>query len=212
MRKGFTLAEILISLTIVGVISLLTLPSIIGTYRTKIYTTQLQKVYSQLSTAIEQVISDEHADNLNSENEDVLTGFYATSVYDNPDDFFKYVKKTKTCNPSTCLANSYKKPNGTSLSSMATYRTCIATSSGAVVCMRFDQGKGVTTFLVDVNGAKDPNMTGLDTFVMQVADNGALVDTTKDASKCNKGSGTVEAAAAGCIAKASKNGWSVKND
>ena len=209
MKKGFTLAEVLISLTIVGIISLLTLPSLIGSYKTKMYTAQLQKVYSQLSTAIEQVISDEHADNVNSEKEDMLTGFYATSVCDNPTSFFNYMKKTKTCNSASCLASSYKKPDGTSLGAPVV-SDCIKTSSGAAVCMKYESG--ATVFIVDVNGAKDPNMTGLDTFVMQVADNGALVDKQNDPDKCNSGSGSVESAAAGCIAKVSKNGWSVKND
>ena len=38
------------------------------------------------------------------------------------------------------------------------------------------------------------------------------VEKQNDPDKCNTGSGSVESAAAGCIAKVSKNGWSVKHD
>lgn len=51
MKKGFTLAEVLITLGIIGVVAALTLPSLITNYRKKQTVAQLKKVYSELSQA-----------------------------------------------------------------------------------------------------------------------------------------------------------------
>ena len=45
MKKGFTLAEVLITLGIIGVVAALTLPSLITNYRKKQTVAQLKKVY-----------------------------------------------------------------------------------------------------------------------------------------------------------------------
>ncbi|MBS5803111.1 MAG: type II secretion system protein [Brachyspira sp.] len=53
MKKytGFTLAEVLITLGIIGVVSALTIPALIGKYKEKQRVTQVKKVYSVLSQA-----------------------------------------------------------------------------------------------------------------------------------------------------------------
>lgn len=53
MKKAFTLAEVLITLGIIGVIAALTLPGLIQGYRKKVTETALKKAYSQLSQALE---------------------------------------------------------------------------------------------------------------------------------------------------------------
>jgi prepilin-type N-terminal cleavage/methylation domain-containing protein len=51
-KAGFTLAEVLISLAIIGVVAALTIPSVIRNYRAMQYETSLKKAYSDLSKAI----------------------------------------------------------------------------------------------------------------------------------------------------------------
>ena len=58
MKKGFTLSEVLITLGIVGLIAALTIPAVMKNYKNRLYVSQLQKVYSQLSDATKSVISD----------------------------------------------------------------------------------------------------------------------------------------------------------
>ena len=62
MKKGFTLSEILITLTIVGVVAALTVPAVMKNYRNKMYTAALQKTYNQLSDATIAIMNDEHVD------------------------------------------------------------------------------------------------------------------------------------------------------
>ena len=51
MKKGFTLAEVLITLGIIGVVAAMTLPTLVQKYQDKADHSHLQKVYSQLLQA-----------------------------------------------------------------------------------------------------------------------------------------------------------------
>ena len=51
MKKGFSLAEVLICLMIVGMIAAMTIPSIVFRYQEQITVTKLQKTYSTLSNS-----------------------------------------------------------------------------------------------------------------------------------------------------------------
>jgi prepilin-type N-terminal cleavage/methylation domain-containing protein len=46
IKKGFTLAEVLITLGIVGVVATITLPSVIKNYQKRQTVTQLKKAYT----------------------------------------------------------------------------------------------------------------------------------------------------------------------
>lgn len=52
MNKGFTLAEVLITLGIIGIVCALTLPAFIGKWRQNIVETRLQKFYSAANQAV----------------------------------------------------------------------------------------------------------------------------------------------------------------
>lgn len=53
MRKGFTLAEVLITLGIIGVVAALTIPTLISNYKTKEASVRLKKFYSMMNQAIQ---------------------------------------------------------------------------------------------------------------------------------------------------------------
>lgn len=52
MRKGFTLAEVLITLGVIGVVSAMTIPSVVNKFRAKALETGFKKSYSNVSKAI----------------------------------------------------------------------------------------------------------------------------------------------------------------
>ena len=58
-KKGFTLAEVLITLSIIAVVSVLTIPSVIKNYRYKSYAAAAQKTYAQITDAIQTIMTDE---------------------------------------------------------------------------------------------------------------------------------------------------------
>ena len=57
-KSGFTLAEVLITLGIIGVVAAMTLPALVGKYKEKQRVTQLQKAYSILNQAFLMAIKD----------------------------------------------------------------------------------------------------------------------------------------------------------
>lgn len=56
--NAFTLAEVLITLGIIGVVAAMTIPTLINNYQNQVYVTIFKKGYKQLSQAMAQVIGD----------------------------------------------------------------------------------------------------------------------------------------------------------
>ena len=52
MKRAFTLAEVLITLGIIGVVAAMTIPIVINKYRSYVLEVQFKKAYSNLSQAI----------------------------------------------------------------------------------------------------------------------------------------------------------------
>lgn len=60
MNKGFTLAEVLITLGVIGVVSAMTLPTLINKYKMKTYEIGLKREYSVLQNAINYINAEEN--------------------------------------------------------------------------------------------------------------------------------------------------------
>ena len=54
--KGFTLAEVLITLSILGVVAAITIPNIVQNYQKRLTVTKLQKAYANLETAANNIM------------------------------------------------------------------------------------------------------------------------------------------------------------
>lgn len=57
-KSGFTLAEVLITLGIIGVVASLVLPTLIEKFKDKVYITQTKKTYSTVQTVFNQWMYD----------------------------------------------------------------------------------------------------------------------------------------------------------
>ncbi len=51
-KFGFTLAEVLITLGIIGIVSAMTIPTLVKNYQTKVRDNQFKKVYATLNQAV----------------------------------------------------------------------------------------------------------------------------------------------------------------
>ena len=58
MKKAFTLAEVLITLGIIGIVAAMTLPTLINKYEKSVATTKLKRIYSLLTNATQRAIND----------------------------------------------------------------------------------------------------------------------------------------------------------
>ena len=127
--KGFTLAEVLVTLGIIGVVSAMTVPSLMQNYQRQSYVTQLHKVYNELSQAAVQYQTERNAVNLKEAG--LSTQAAAESFIE---DHFKIVQKCGS-DRTPCFADAgiYKKLSGTPISSWQTPRTHYVISSGASI-------------------------------------------------------------------------------
>lgn len=206
MRSGFTLAEVLITLGIIGVVAAITIPTLMNNVQDMQLKSAWKKEYSVINQAVTQMAND---------NGGSLKGFWTTdsSTTENSilDMFSDYLKLTKKCyslsvvstpeqadkcwhSTSGSLAAHYMK--GTILNG---YGNNYGYASGGIlndgtllIFYGFEGVVGdgtcpgplcVTSIYVDVNGYKKPNVVGKDIFRIYVLENstkpyGAAGDTT----------------------------------
>ena len=207
------MAEVLITLGIIGVVSAMTVPSLIQNYQRQSYVTQMHKVYNELMQASERFMSDNNAVNLKE------AGLNSQAGLDN---FIKSNFKIITdCGASStpCFApnSQYKKITGTGAGTSQPANVTLA--SGVSFAYGYT-GAGGTDKLaiidVDINGAKGPNIAGRDVFIIGVFNNGLIDDygaVSAPASKderdnlfnnnCNSSSGGWY----GCFGKILNDNW-----
>ena len=181
MKKAFTLAEVLITLGIIGVVVAITMPTLIQRFREKETVSKLQKAYSAISQAYEYAL----AENGTPDN----WGLVSFSQNDETDEknilyhLKPYLKLTEYCGTKqfACWNNTksvtgvtfshssakyYSKAilsDGTAILSLVSDTTCTVGSSGIKnIC-------GVIR--VDLNGKKPPNIMGRDVFSFHVTKN-----------------------------------------
>lgn len=179
-NKAFTLAEVLVTLGIIGVVSAMTVPTLMQNYQRKTYVTQLHKIFNEMSQAGLRAINDNNAVSLKE------TKYSSPS---NTSTFFRtYFKVVKDCGTDvrSCLASSYDNMNGQTVTTPATISntSCVAIASGAVICLsphyRSVNDEGAT-LLVDTNGLKGPNIIGRDFFNMLLAPSGSVIANDSEA-------------------------------
>ena len=57
IKSGFTLAEVLITLGVIGVVAAITMPTLISHHRAKVFEAQLKKAYSSISNATRMLVA-----------------------------------------------------------------------------------------------------------------------------------------------------------
>lgn len=216
MKKAFTLAEVLITLGIIGVVAAITIPALIQKYTDIRNSAMLKEDYSILQQMMKSAVDEGASVSASGYTLENLKNYFNTY-------FLPYVKILSVCyDEEGCWSEGYKSLSGTIFS----YTGCgVETISfvlynGSYVCMDdFADGRfGVETssatvgFLVDVNGAGKPNTFGKDIFALTLKDEELLpggydmtddeVDKNCSVSKCSgKWCGIY------CLVKAQKQGF-----
>lgn len=230
MKKAFTFLEVMFGLAIVGLISAMVIPIFFNSFGNKVMGTQLKKVCAQITLGTKEVITDERSDDtitLDQDEENTERGFYFTTAGVKTSNatqgaqYFlnKYIQHRKVnCGPggsNDCVGQKYRTPEKKNLGTIPSGYYCVQTVNSATICMNFDEDDKVMMTIVDVNGSEKPNITGADTFVMYITDDGNLKDLDENADNCNKDreSGTsIVDYAAGCFTKVVANGWAMPKD
>lgn len=148
----------------------MTVPTLMQNHQRKTYVIQLYKVYNEITQAALQYQTDRNAVNLRE------AGINST---DSSIAFIRnYFKIVKECDGlSGCFADSYKKMNGAEVS-LGNTRSFVLANGASVRPLYNAVGLALISVLVDVNGAKGPNIAGRDLFIMCLYINGVLDDAS----------------------------------
>ena len=172
---AFTLAEVLVTLGIIGVVSAMTVPTLIQNYQRQSYVTQLHKVYNEMSQAVLKYQTDKNAVNLRE------AGLGSqTEVNNFIHNYFKVVKDCGSDIPSCFASGNYRKLDGVKYpnydNANDNQNSYILASGAAIGVQAFSDASRniVMQIAVDTNGKKGPNIVGRDFFAMYVYNNGVI--------------------------------------
>ncbi len=232
-KRGFTLAEVLITLAIIGVVAALTIPTVVRNYQKQETATKLKKAYSTLANTTNLAIADEGPVSgweVGQQNGESAVNFSNTYLV-------PYLKILRNCGIKTSNECSVeyttldKTGSGVLNGSFARFFT----ADGTIVAISTQNFLGSSDglpykymiVLVDVNGQKKPNTYGKDIFELRYyvfngsatnRNNGKFMPpgydyarvsllSESDASSCSKkGNGRF------CAAVIIKDGWEIKDD
>lgn len=156
MKKAFTLAEFLITLGIISVIAVLTMPSLISEYQKEQTVNQLRKVYSDLNNAIK--LSEVY--NGPMEDWDYVDGSGYNAVAPFVKKYYQpYFKDSRVLKPDELIPLSkYQMIEGFS-------PAYLVLNNGVIMDFYTHIGHGYIWIVVDLNGLRGPNKAGRDIFV-----------------------------------------------
>lgn len=159
--KGFTLAEVLITLSIIGVIAALTVPTLINSYKEKIWEIQAKKIFAEVASAWKLYIAD---------NGGSPVGTYTNYLNLKSKFLVPYFKSTRDITFSVRHLNSsdgYDTSNGIILKNVVYIGVHNNGDSGSC------NNNRCAILYIDVNGSKAPNRVGYDAFMIPLTRNGA---------------------------------------
>lgn len=145
-RKAFTLAEVLITLGIIGVVAAMTLPTLIQNYKKKEASTKIKKFYSMMSQAI--LLSEAHNGPISDWSHPERIADDDNELIANPKDRVEFFNKYLKPYLKTIKSESVDENDNT-----------VILSDGSIIRL----SSGYCTGLVyDINGDKTPNSYGRD--------------------------------------------------
>ena len=196
--RGFTLAEVLITLVIIGVIAAMTIPTLINKTNNQELVSRLKKTYSTMAQATQRIIAEEGQPRAD-------IGGWATSNEAVFNMYKKYLSKAKECSGrySGCLSEPYKALDGSPRTFDSVNKFALVMADGAEIyiadavsedCSSSYNGVNGScqAIIVDVNGGKKPNTLGRDTFKFALKENGLVpvgCDTSVDICTASGGWG-----------------------
>jgi len=176
-KKAFTLAEILITLLIIGVIASLTIPGLISDTQDQQYKAAWRKTYSDLDQATKRIMTD-NGGSLSGVCSETIGMDRCACIRDKLTNYLNYVK---TCNygASGCFhqhGGDFKKLSGDPFYSPSSSWVCgtgLVLNNGTLIDI--DYWSDVWTasnpyvyIMVDINGSKGPNTVGKDIFAINL--------------------------------------------
>lgn len=193
MKKAFTLAEVLITLTIVGIIAAMTIPTVTIEHKKQVYVAQLKKAYTEVTQGLK-ILSQSKGciDNL------ACTGYFSTGAsisgtYNLLNDLSNYMNYTKLCvtglDPRPCMAEwnrdldqttGGERPVLGAMQTLSNYSFGISSPQigNCTSALSYNGVNVCNVVYIDVNtGTSGPNQYGRDIFTFYIMNNCTLIPT-----------------------------------
>ena len=216
-KAAFTLAEVLITLGIIGVVAAITLPTLIKNYQKQVYVTQLKKVVNTLENNSRKILADEGVDSLQD------TPLYSPDLDEkrnfklNKEYFEKHYKLTplsESTEYAIMMKSIFDDVGSTTDNYYSNDGACITTLNGQSAFLYYDH----FNIIVDINCAKRPNKVGYDRFAILFNDNNGSLYTEESESMCtsnidyedeDEAAGALKHIVVGyyCFCKIVEDGW-----
>ena len=180
-KCAFTLAEVLITLGIIGVVAAITLSIVINNHKEKVTVTRLKHAYSILSQAFNRIVPED-----GTPDEWGMTGMNSQSHVIMANKFVPYFKIIENC---VGKSDTFVKNNCTKVFySKNAYSSFVIQNGTTIVFRNYNEActskygsvKDVCgEIIVDTNGVSFPNKPGVDVFVFYIYKNGIIPKGTK---------------------------------
>lgn len=207
--QAFTFAEVMVTITIIGIVAALTMPGLVAHYHEKEYVSQLQKSLSQFEQAMQHIMFRHECTDI------ICTGIFDGIANDTEwnnrfnEEMTKSIKIIKSEKNGTAMQPELKsaplKPKDTKLTAQTDWRSTdgykFMTPDGVLYVVTpknctFVPYQNLSTIknicaevTIDVNSLRRPNQYGRDLFKFIVAQNGHLYPLySKDYSNAMTGS------------------------
>lgn len=180
MKKAFTLAEVLITLGIIGVVAALTMPSLMANYKKSVAKNQFKKTYSTLTNAFNQTVQD-LGESVDCSNQ----SYTSEACKELWNEFVKNLNVVKYCETDAyaqgCVPD-YSSENfprtqgcgGFSAPQIKEQQPAAVLADGSII---FPYGWQKTLYPAigfDINGFKKPNVGGQDVFSLGISNKSGL--------------------------------------
>lgn len=168
-KAGFTLAEVLITLGIIGVVAAITIPVLVTNYQERQVVTKLKKNYSLMA----QVFRRAQDEDLVFETEECLNtvnGKPQMSECYNLDSILHYLTVVQDCGREAkgCFDVEYKTlagPKERDFEHLPRYKKFILADGTSIAMESYNDKDVLGEFWIDVNGKRKPNVVGKDIFL-----------------------------------------------
>jgi prepilin-type N-terminal cleavage/methylation domain-containing protein len=180
LTKGFTLAEVLITLLIIGIIASITIPGLIADMQDQQYKVAWKKTYSDFSQAVRKLSMDNAGNLINafSSHDDLRNKVISNLSY------------TKTCDSGVprgingCWPASWHLASGVTGDVNITNTSRVILNNGVIASFYLHSpgctgnlstnGNQCGEVLIDINGFKEPNKVSKDIFAFEILRNGNI--------------------------------------
>lgn len=217
-KSGFTLAEVLITLGIIGIVSAMTLPALNANIRKKQTVAKLQKAISIINQAYK-LSESENGEGSSEELFNMGAEAYFEKYWQ------PYIKTLVFCHDYKECGYKSNKPfylfNGNSQGSELIKnksRIAFITMEGFVFNIRVSEwnfdthnfGNQASTIIIDINGSKLPNTVGKDVFFLsRTSGEGILPRCSKSSQAAINSDCSITGSGNCCVEKIKRAGWKI---